>query len=591
VINYLSQILVFVAIFLLLATSLNLVLGFGGVFSIMQAVFYGVGAYTAANLVVSWHAPFPLDLLGAIAVSMALGALVSVLLLRLRGELVIIGTLALQLVFSTIFRNWNAVTGGSYGIFGVSRPVLFGVPVSSLTGFALFAAVIAAIFFALSLYVARSPYGLAVRAQREDAVLAGALGHDTLRERAVVFVIGAGLAGVAGALYAEFIGYVDPTSFDVNQSLSIITIVVVGGLGNLWGTLGAAVILTFLPQLLILMPATSAAAAQFQLLLYGVILVAVVRFWPNGILPEQPSIRSIPARGGRPVAEGVVPVSEGVAEDDKALLQRLAAVTVGALAAAAPIVRVEGVSKAFGGLRAVDDVSLAIEPGRVTALIGPNGAGKTTLFNLICGLLRTDTGRVYFGSQETTGLQPFQIARLGVTRTFQDVRIFPKLTALENIVFALSSRPLVIPSGVEGPPQSTHTAVGMTEKATAVLNDVGLGADADRLAGSLSYAEQKILMMGLVLAREDPVVFLDEIAAGLDHASVRALGVLVRRIAASGRAVCVVEHNLSFVWDVADIVYVLDDGRLIATGVPADIQANAKVVEIYFGRSGAPGHA
>jgi ABC-type branched-subunit amino acid transport system ATPase component/ABC-type branched-subunit amino acid transport system permease subunit len=567
VINYLSQILVFVAIFLLLATSLNLVLGFGGVFSIMQAVFYGVGAYAAANLVVNLHAPFPLDLLGAMLVTMALGAFVAALLLRLRGELVIIGTLALQLVFSTIFRNWNAVTGGSYGIFGIARPALFGVPVSSLTGFAAFAAVIAAIFFGLSLFVARSPFGLAVRAQREDAVLAGTLGHDTVRERAAIFIIGAALAGVAGALYAQFIGYVDPSSFDVNQSLGIITIVVVGGLGNLWGTLGAAVILTFLPQLLILLPATSAAAAQFQLLLYGVILVAVVRFWPNGILPEQPSIRSAPARGVRPALLGGM-------EDGKALLERLAAVTVRTLPTTAPIVRVEGVSKAFGGLRAVDDVSLAIEPGRVTALIGPNGAGKTTLFNLICGLLRSDSGRVFFGSQETTRLQPFEIARLGVTRTFQDVRIFPKLTALENVVFALSSA-------------GAHVA----ERAGAVLADVGLQPHADRLAGSLSYAEQKILMMGLVLAREDPVVFLDEIAAGLDHASVRALGVLVRRIAASGRAVCVVEHNLSFVWDVADIVYVLDDGRLIANGVPADIQANTNVIEIYFGRGGAPGHA
>jgi ABC-type branched-subunit amino acid transport system ATPase component len=118
-----------------------------------------------------------------------------------------------------------------------------------------------------------------------------------------------------------------------------------------------------------------------------------------------------------------------------------------------------------------------------------------------------------------------------------------------------------------------------------------LQSHADRLAGSLSYAEQKILMMGLVLSREDPVVFLDEIAAGLDHASVHALAGLVRRIAASGRAVCVVEHNLSFVWDVADVVYVLDAGRVIASGVPADIQANTNVVEIYFGQSGAPGHA
>jgi ABC-type branched-subunit amino acid transport system ATPase component/ABC-type branched-subunit amino acid transport system permease subunit len=569
-INYIAQIAVFVAIFLLLATSLNLVLGFGGVFSIMQAVFYGVGAYTAADLIVFVHAPFPLDLLGALVVAMALGALVAGLLMRIAGELVIIATLALQLVFSTIFRNWTAVTGGSYGIFGIGRPAVFGYPLTSLPAFACMAALVAAAAFAAALLIARSPFGLAVRAQREDAVLAGALGHDVVRERATVFVIGAGLAGLAGALYAQFVGYVDPSGFDVNQSLSIITIVVVGGLGNLWGTLGAAIILTFLPQLLILLPATSSAAAQFQLLLYGVILVLVVRFWPSGILPEQPSVRLMPRRGTRSADV----VQAGSAPE---LVDRIAGITVAGMQTAAPVVRLDGVSKSFGGLRAVDDVSFAIEPGRVTALIGPNGAGKTTLFNLICGLLRPDGGHVFFGTQETTHSQPFEIARLGVTRTFQDVRIFPRLTALENVVFALS--------------KMSGGATPLTERAGAVLVNVGLQAHADRLAGSLSYAEQKILMMGLVLSREDPVVFLDEIAAGLDQGSVRALAGLVRRIAASGRAVCVVEHNLSFVWDVADIVYVLDAGRVIAGGVPADIQADAKVVEIYFGQSGAHGHA
>ena len=569
-INYIAQISVFVAIFLLLATSLNLVLGFGGVFSIMQAVFYGVGAYAAADLIVSAHAPFPLDLLGAVIVAMVLGALVAGLLMRIQGELVIIATLALQLVFSTIFRNWTAATGGSYGIFGISRPTVFGAHLTTLPTFAFMAALVAAAAFAASLFIARSPFGLAVRAQREDAVLAGALGHDVVRERAIVFVIGAGLAGLAGALYAQFVGYVDPSGFDVNQSLSIITIVVVGGLGNLWGTLGAAIILTFLPQLLILLPATSSAAAQFQLLLYGLILVLVVRFWPSGILPERPSVRLVQRRGRR---------SAGVVQPERSaeLVERIAEITVAGMQTAAPVVRLDGVSKSFGGLRAVDDVSFEIEPGRVTALIGPNGAGKTTLFNLICGLVRPDGGRVFFGPQETTRYKPFEIARLGVTRTFQDVRIFPRLTALENVVFALS--------------KTASPVTSLIDRAGAVLVNVGLQSHADRLAGSLSYAEQKILMMGLVLSREDPVVFLDEIAAGLDHASVHALAGLVRRIAASGRAVCVVEHNLSFVWDVADVVYVLDAGRVIASGVPADIQANTNVVEIYFGQSGAPGHA
>ena len=293
--NYLTQISIFISVYLLLASSQNLVLGFGGLFSIVQAALYGVGAYTAALIVLRAHAPFPLDLVGAFAVSCAIGAVLAGLLSRLRPDLIIIATLALQLVFSAVFRNWNAVTGGSYGTYGIPRPNIFGAPLTGLAPFAAYAAVVALVVFAAALAVARSPFGLAVRGQREDTVLAEALGHHAARERTLIFTLAAGIAGIGGAVYAQFVGYVDPSSFDVNQSLSIITIVVVGGLGNLWGTLGAAVVLTFLPQLLLLIPATSNAAAQLQLLLYGVIFVAIVRFWPNGLIPERPSVRAPPA--------------------------------------------------------------------------------------------------------------------------------------------------------------------------------------------------------------------------------------------------------------------------------------------------------
>jgi ABC-type branched-subunit amino acid transport system ATPase component/ABC-type branched-subunit amino acid transport system permease subunit len=563
VVNYLTQISIFISVYLLLATSQNLVLGFGGLFSIVQAALYGVGAYAAALLVLRLHAPFPLDLIGAFVIACAVGAVLAGMMSRLKAELVIIATLALQLIFSTVFRNWNAVTGGNYGTYGIPRPSLFGMPLTGLAQFALYAAVVALLAFAASLLVARSPFGLAVRGQREDPVLAEALGHNAGRERTLIFVLAAGIAGIAGAVYGQFVGYVDPSSFDVNQSLSIITIVVVGGLGNLWGTLGAAIILTFLPQLLLLIPSTSNAAAQLQLLLYGLILVTIVRFWPNGLIPERPSVRA-PRRAA--------PAPTATTEGDAArTLDRLEAVTVEPLAVPAPAVRLEGLAKAFGGLRAVDNVSLTLEPGVVTALIGPNGAGKTTLFNLVCGLLRPDQGRVYFGGRETTNAPQYDVARIGVTRTFQDVRIFPKLTALENIVFALSTAAFAPPGNLR-------------ERAFATLADLQLDGHADMPAGSLSYAQQKMLMIGIVLARHDPVVFLDEIAAGLDHTSVHAFARLVRRLAASGRTVCLVEHNLGFVWEAADTVIVLDAGAVVTSGPPSAIQADPRVVEIYFGQ-------
>jgi len=260
--------------------------------------------------------------------------------------------------------------------------------------------------------------------------------------------------------------------------------------------------------------------------------------------------------------------SEGPAEAASGALDYLASVSVPALRETAPTISVSDVSKHFGGIRAVDGVSLEIQPGRVTALIGPNGAGKTTLFNVLCGLLPSDGGRVAFGAREMTHQRPFEIARLGVTRTFQDVRIFPRLTALENVFFALQD--------------------GDAGRALERLSAVGLSDHADRPAGRLSYAQQKLLMIAVILAREDPIIFLDEIAAGLDQHSVHLFAGFIRRLAASGRLVCLVEHNLSFVWEAADDVFVMDQGRIIAAGPPAEIQANPQVAEIYFGGNTIP---
>lgn len=558
--NYLAQIAVFIAIFLLLASALNLVLGFGGIFSIMQAAFYGAGAYAAALVATKLHAPFPLELVGAFAAGAGLAAIAGVLVMGLASELVIIGTLALQLIVSAVFSNWTAVTGGSYGIYGIPRPSLLGVTVTSVPSFAALAAIVAAVLFGATLWIGRSSFGLALRAQREDPVLASSFGHDPVSEKRAVFILSGGIAGVAGGLYAQYVSYIDPTSFDITQSLSIITITVVGGLANLWGTLGAAAILTLIPQLITLLPAASDAAAQLQLLLYGMILVVIVRFWPHGLIPEQPCVRAT-RLARKPRSDKPTQTASGGLDD-------LASVFIPALSAPAPAIRVSGVKKHFGGIRAIDGVSLEIAPGRVTALIGPNGAGKTTLFNVLCGLLVADSGRIVFGARETTHQRPYELARLGVTHTFQDVRIFPRLTALENILFAL-------PSAEAGRALEQLTAVGLSEHA-------------DRPAGSLSYAQQKLLMISVILAREDSIVFLDEIAAGLDQRSVHSFAGFVRRLAASGRLVCVVEHNLSFVWEVADIVFVMDQGRIIAVGSPAEIQASPLVAEIYFGGNALP---
>src|SRR5262249_6098440 len=295
-VNYVAQILIAVAISAVLAGSLNLILGYTGLFSVVHAAFFGIGAYAAAQAILLLKVPFPLDLLAAFLAAAVIAALLGPPIARLKEEYVIVGTLALQLVLSNVFLNWQPVTGGSYGIFGIPRPALFGYPLTGLVDYAIFVVAIAALCFLGLWWLVRSPYGLALKALREDPLLAQSLGKNVNRQRAIAFALGSGVAGIAGMLYARYVGYIDPSTFGIGQSLSITTILVVGGLGNLWGTLLGAAILETVPQVLRFIPAFSQAVAHLQLIFFGLLLIALVRLRPQGLISERPLVRAGAAR-------------------------------------------------------------------------------------------------------------------------------------------------------------------------------------------------------------------------------------------------------------------------------------------------------
>lgn len=574
-VSYVAQILIFVSIFAILASSLNLIMGYGGIISVVHAAFFGIGAYTAAQLVVLTGAPFPLDLVASFAVAAIIALLIGLPIIRLTEEYIIVGTLALQLIISNIFLNWEPVTGGSYGIYGIPRPSVGGIELTSLVGYAVFSVVIAAVCFLLLWHAARSPFGLALKGLREDDVLAQSFGKHVNRQRALVFALGSGVAGIAGMVYARFVGYIEPSSFDVGQSLSIITILVVGGLGNLWGTLISAGILETVPQVLRFIPATSQAVPHLQLLFFGLLLVVLVRWRPQGMIGERSLVR--------------VP-TEQAAVSQRESSQALSNASVLGGSDSAPLERqahrleVREISKTFGGLRAVDNLSFSVEPENVTAIIGPNGAGKTTVFNMLTGYLNPDHGKVSYGDHDLTHMQPFEISRLGIARSFQDVRVFSRMTVLENMVFATQDHKTERLSHVFSPPGWTlRQQECVRDQALEQLEGFGLLHQANTRVANLSYAEQKILVVAALVARRAPLILLDELAAGLDHESVAAFSRLTRQMAAAGHTICLIEHNLEFVWQAADRVLVLDQGRLIAEGTPKEIQRNQKVAEIYFG--------
>jgi ABC-type branched-subunit amino acid transport system ATPase component len=246
---------------------------------------------------------------------------------------------------------------------------------------------------------------------------------------------------------------------------------------------------------------------------------------------------------------------------------------------------VQQLSIAFGGLKAVDGLSFTIPPGQVTALIGPNGAGKSTVFNLLTGHLRPDAGHALYRGVDLTRLAPFEVARLGIARSFQDVRVFSRMTVLENVVLVMQSHESEALVGWLGRRRGARGRADLRDDALALLEAFGLADRADERVANLSYAQQKLLVVVMLLAARQPFILLDELAAGLDHDSIIQFAQLVRRMLGSGKSICLIEHNLDFVWQTADRVLVLDQGRLIAEGTPEQIQSDERVAEIYFGQT------
>lgn len=555
---YVAQVLTVVAIFALLAVSLNLTLGYTGVFSLAHAVFFGCGAYAAAKLQLSTTAPWPSELVIAAIVGAVAAVLVGLLFLQLDAESLIIATLALQLVASTVFLQVEPLTGGTLGIYGIPRPTVLGAAMSSTTALAVYTVVVVALLVLLARTLVTSPLGLAMRAGRDDGDLARSFGRYLRSSKLVSFTVAGAMAGVAGALYGGYIGYIDPGMFDLNQSVAIVAIVAVGGLGNVYGSVLAAAVLVSIPQILQFLPGDMTWIPQLQSILYGGVLLLLTLIRPQGLLPERALVRSPRARGPREVRA--------------------------TRARTAPAVTVRHVSKSFGGVHALQDVSLTVEPGRVTALIGPNGAGKSTLFNVVSGFEQPGGGSVRMADTELVGLAPQRISGLGLGRTFQDLRPFFGLTAIENVTFALGS------------PRSERSGLALLRRramwrawrhdiqaAAALLERFQLGAVADRRVRDLSYGEAKLLIVAMQYARDSDVVLLDELAAGLDQDSIDEFASLVRAMADAGRTVCLVEHNLDFVWATADHVIVMHNGQVFAEGSPEEIRADPEVAAAYFG--------
>lgn len=570
-----------VMIFAIIGFALNMLLGYGGVISIAIAAFFGVGAYTMAISTTTYGLHWTLGIVLSVLLAGLASALSAWPALRMRGEYLMLLTIALQVVVVGLFSAARGVTGGTSGISGVPRIEIFGETLRTPASFLPVSAIGLGVALAIAVAIGRSPFGLVLRAMRDDEVATEALGKNLVAVKFLVFAVSGGLAGFAGALFAPYNAFVNPTSFSLDQSIFIVAIVVLGGAGNFFGTIVGATVLVTLPEALRFLDVGTQTAAPLRNVFYGTLLILFMLFRPEGLLPEGFRFRRKARTGDTSIGSELTDDGAGRPTDpsDTASGTPSASTSGGAATLTAT-----GLDKSFGGLRAVHDVDIALTEGIVTALVGPNGAGKTSVFNALTGFVVPDEGTIELNGQELTDVPPWKRVHHGVARTFQDVRLFPRLPVLANVTVAVPNQPGERLRSVLLNPRRTRAAQREAEqRALQCLHQVGMADRADRPLTDLSFGEQKLVSLARVMATDAEVILLDEPASGVDREWVAEIVRIVHQMAASGKTVCLVEHNLDVVSQLSSHVYFMASGEIVAVGTPQELMADRELSALYFG--------
>jgi branched-chain amino acid transport system permease protein len=579
--DYFLHIFIMIAIYAILGLSFNLILGYTGLIAMCQAAFFAIGAYTSALLGIHFGTPFLVGIAAGMVVSGVISLLVAIPAIRVRDEYLIVTTLALLMIVYTVLENWIDLTRGAAGLSGIPRPSLFGYRISTPMAFAPLLLGFTILVFLACWRIVHAPFGRVLRAIREDEVATESLGKNVRAFKIWVFVTGGALAAIAGSLFAHYMTYISPANFTINETILIFAVVIIGGAANSWGPVVGAAILVSVMEALRFMEISPLIVGFTRQIAYGVVLIAFMCFRPQGFLGEFTA---------RPKKDGKNPSPPPKENGEKSIPQGAPAKLAGLLGQEArpedlgALLRLDGVSKNFGGLKAVNHCTLDLKDGEIVGLIGPNGAGKTTLFNVITGFYPTETGAVHFSGKDISHLPPHRITDLGIARSFQDLRLFPNMTVLDNVLVARPRQSgesllwIFLRFG-----QVSREEKENREKAMGYLEFVGLAGQAGELAGNLSFAEQKLLSLARLLATEARLILLDEPASGLDPKVMENLFPLVKDLVKFGKTICIVEHNMEVIRAMVDEIVFLNEGKVLARGTPEQIMKAPELAEIYFG--------
>jgi branched-chain amino acid transport system permease protein len=543
----------------LVVSGLNLCYGYAGELAMGQVAIYAAGAYIAGYVAIN----LTHDMLAGIALAAIAGPVIGLITgipgLRIGGWSLAMLSFFLVLIIPNVVAILGDYTGGAAGLTGIPIASLFGHQMSRRDLYTVMV-VAAALWFIVLRNIVVSRRGRAWLVMRQSPVLAAAVGMSVFRTKLIAYMIAAIPAGVAGALLAYSDQYLAPEYFSFSLAVSVLAATVLGGRTSVYGAVLAAAVLQ-------LGPLRAGAFEKYNYVVFGCLLLLGGALLPNGIVGVA---RSAARRVANKAAAKVGSPQEPVEPEPLRLSGK--------------VLQASGVCKSFGGVRALKNVSLRAEPGKVTSIIGPNGSGKTTMLNLISGFNHPDSGEVSLGEHRIDSRSPHRIAVEGVARTFQTPIVSSEVSALDTVAvgrIALERTNLI--SVVLRLPRYRRAAQRDVDRARLALTRVGLLGSA-RMAGSeLPLGHRRMLELARVLAAEPSVILLDEVASGVDEETVTELSRLIRELAAAGATVILVEHNFRLVLDISDEIYVLANGELIAHGEPEHVANHPDVLEQYLG--------
>lgn len=563
---FVGDILTMAFFFGALSLSWNILGGYGGQFSLGHAGFFGMGAYTSTLLSMHHHINPWLGMIAGGILAAIIGGLIFYPCFKLRGIFFCLATLAFNEVLKILAIHFRGLTGGAMGITIPFKSGLAHMMFRGKTGYMLISLSFLILVALITVLIEKSRFGYKLIALREDEDAAETLGINASKCKLIASVISAFFMGVLGTFYARYILLIDPESvFNVMISVEFALIAIIGGLGTVIGPILGAFLLIPLDSLL--RGYLGGAQQGLSFFAYGTLLIIVVIFIPRGIMdwiskPLNWLFKNLPE---------IIKSKPLTPEEELLTTREVVHKTATPTQDSIPLLKIQRLSKSFGGLQAIKNLDITIRRGEIVGLIGPNGAGKTTLFNLITGFYRPDDGTIIFKDEEVTGLRPpNKICKKGIGRTFQIVKPFGGLTVMDNVV-----------AGAVGKSPSIHEA---RRKSLEIIDFVGLGKFLNFKATSLTLGGRKRLEFARALATDPDLLLLDEVMAGLNPKEIDETIELIRNVSRRGVTLFVIEHVMKAIMSLSDHIVVIHHGEKIFEGKPQEVSKDEEVIKAYLGK-------